>query len=434
MQAKLGRTSLTFTILVILFSSSVGCRTTRQSMSGLPGLGWVAPRDQMEFDELADSDVDEDLETPSSQAEPYSPTSVAQKDRKSTNESYPSTGFPSAYDRSKADSSTTGLTQSGSQKGFYNDKYESTATDDRYARDDYARDDYNSADAYGSTNTQSDYVARSGDSNSFGSNSRTDSYADSQTTPYEADYTADRYRDTPTEANSDASRYDSYADDSKGLVDSYGDSARNTIDQYGQRAQEYTQNASEYGKELVDRTQKTVDGYGDSLSDAYNSASDYVNNARENLGDQAQGLRDKVYDGVNGARDTAADRFNQFGQQANDSYERGVDALQNNLQSAREAVSNATTNAANSVADKYNQWADEPAESTENSATGQYPPQQSVTNDPRLDSNNRSSVAPSSYDQPWRPGTTSSYPANKSQDSSYNRNYNSVQPAGYAPR
>ena len=68
MQAKLGRTSLTFAILLLVSISSIGCRTTRQSMSGLPGMSWVAPRDQMEFDELADSEVG--LEPPSSQAEP----------------------------------------------------------------------------------------------------------------------------------------------------------------------------------------------------------------------------------------------------------------------------------------------------------------------------------------------------------------------------
>ena len=122
--------SITRLVLVVALSgavlSSIGCRSTRSSLAGLPGMAWVGPRDEdATFGSWADSDRPS-LPTPSQQATPQLATdsgtaskrevpssqrspqrglsdSLASGTKGSTPETeYPDTGYPSTYAENKS--------------------------------------------------------------------------------------------------------------------------------------------------------------------------------------------------------------------------------------------------------------------------------------------------------------------------------------------
>ena len=144
-------------VIVGIGLTSTGCRSTRSSLSSLPGMGWLGPQ-EADFSELSSEEGKSQLPPPSEAATPEVVTSGSQSKRSlaatpaSPITKYPDTGYPTTLPgetRSAADSggyaagrsapaldgqgspsSTSSVSRSGeTQHGFYGDQYPASGAD-----------------------------------------------------------------------------------------------------------------------------------------------------------------------------------------------------------------------------------------------------------------------------------------------------------------
>ncbi|MCA9217714.1 MAG: hypothetical protein KDB27_31815 [Planctomycetales bacterium] len=442
-----------------------GCHATRQSLSGLPGLSWVAPSDELDFEEYADDDTD--LTPPSETVKPKSITSAASDDD-ATEKSYADTGLPSPYDVAKsAKKYATGkydetVSNTQSQVDRYAsdsvqkyeaeanrlaDEYKSTvdsyrddlnstsdsvagrASDYADAATDYAGDRYaesrNAVDSYADhansyANTASNYADSAQDAvESYAANPASTAYQDDYTDKY-AQYsdtgTQTEYQDTATAgdqySNPIQDTVDSYADTARDTIGEYSDRMRDTVDSYGDVAVDAAQ---DYATSAVDTATNAVQPYADQAQDAYDQYTETATDTYEAVQDA----------GVNAAEEMA-DRYGAATHEAGNFVDRGVGALAKGQKTIHSAATNLTNRASqsfgtarNSIAETakgaYGAVAEKATEAYGYVADRRMPSDRTTTADSISDDTATESSAYTSQPNirrtaPWRPGSTATYP------------------------
>jgi ElaB/YqjD/DUF883 family membrane-anchored ribosome-binding protein len=392
-------------LVALVICVAFGCRSTRQTMSSWPGLGWMAPRESgMDFEEIAHDGSVEELATPSEQSSPVTPYSVAQDAAQSANTTpdYPDTGYPSTYGNDRGPGrygestrSTAASGQRSGKRGFYNERYnEYAGTDDPGSRSEAA-----TGDRYGQPSAKD--VAGGTD----------ESYRD----------TINRYRNS--------------------INRSVG-STRDELNGYVERTRSGAANPRSDLREDLDGT--LSDGAQNIADDIRDTAAAGYNQLKDQAGEPLDRVRGAI--GQKGAN--LADQTNETTRYASDQVERGVNSLRDRMNQVDDAVADGVSDAVSGVTNRFQQTQEpeynsvppnsgeydtphdsshqsfgDPGSDREHSNVGddreppatELGPASGNYGQPRTQPYGHPSTQPTTQParqpaQPWRPGSTSSYP------------------------
>lgn len=326
-------------IALVVFLSvpllTTGCRSTRNGLSGLPGMGWVAADDGGIPSWGSDSD-DSGLPPPSTEATPQTTDAQASKD------GYPDTGFPSPYgkdgkvvrsggsyptghfDKSRAinpaeTESLEAATVGNTQKGFYGEDYadesQDVAGNEPSSRDDYRGDYDGYSDAYTSEDYPSNSPRTSDADPRFEQLGSADN--DSALDPYERDAQGDL--EMPDESNG----YEKFSQDVRDQIRGGAEAIADGAERVGDRVQDFARDQGDSIRSTVrdgyDRVVPPTNDLGDDLA---NDSQGYADDAAYPADNGGVGQDDYSTDPYSGYPDTTADASNDY---PSDSYDQGTD-------------------------------------------------------------------------------------------------------------
>ncbi len=268
-----------FALLVVLSLTlmTTGCRSTRNGLSGLPGMRWLAAEEVPNWG----SDAEEPgLPPPSREATPQLTTTTnTSRDQ----ESYPDTGYPSPYNDdvggSSSDSYPTGhyddsnslsvsdgvdaATVGNTQQGFYGDEY----GDDRRGLADDDSSSTDSYDRYEDSYADQDYSSDASDADPQFEQMGDGAYDQAEVDPYERDAQGDL--STPEDSGGLRDGYEKF---SRGIRDG-AEAIAGGAERVGDRVQDFAREQGENIRSTVrdgydrmnlppnDLDQTTTDGY-----------------------------------------------------------------------------------------------------------------------------------------------------------------------------
>lgn len=273
---------------------ATGCRTTRQTMSNLPGMSWVSPGDNVTFEEYAD-DSTVDIETPSEKAKPYS---VAQERSKSQDGGkYPDTGYPSPYSGSKdseggrydvADYDSPGSSEDNtSDRGRSGDLNDGDVHDDDFTGSKPIDDESESVRTYDTYSQKAkqfaDDAGRAGEGALNSARDAVDSTAS----------TTDEYSDDDA-----VDQRDEFADQVQREADEFEERSRDIASGYAEQAQSGLDEAGDRGGQAFDGPVDTAREQADRWSDGVESTAQEGRDLADDRYSEASGATDRVADDV----------------------------------------------------------------------------------------------------------------------------------------
>lgn len=435
--------------LVICVGMPMGCRSTRSSVSRVPGMGWLSSSEDVQFDGadplIAGPTKPADEATPelasrqgtSKPRAPYQASSAPDRDEYAASSSsssagetgtgdYPDTGYPSPYDAAGSETS----------RGFYG---RGDASEDRYAAsdDNYQSpvDDYESAPATegGYEDDYESYVASDYDASGYGAPSSDNEgrygtgseSADDYVSAYEDDLRspvddlADRVSDARNEFNGvAAAARDRYEDVVTSDADSSFEDARtDLINQAAEEVDRYRNQADQY---LAPREGRP--GISDTASGLVNNVRDQVQGVAEGVQDRVRGGVDRIseatQDLANGAGTLARDGVNGINRGAQDLGGEVRDDVRDQMDrfdsGARGAADQLSQNATDAYDEAY-QAADDLTEDALDAVQGGYDTVRDYAADrvddllPPAETERQPAQTAPRTDTPWRPGGTRDY-------------------------
>jgi hypothetical protein len=251
-------------VVVSLSLFSTGCRSTRNGLSGLPGMSWLAAEEVPSWDSGSE---DPGLPPPSSEATPQ----LSSDTTTNQDSTYPDTGYPSPYnengkvvrsggsyptghfDKSQAvnadnvEAATVGTTQ----QGFYGD--------------DYSDESQDVADSDGPSNDYGNYA---------------DSYADQD---YSSD--ADPQFEQLGDANQESATVDSYERDAQGdlSMPEEANGLRDGYEKFSQGVRDGAEAVADSVERIGDRVQGFAREQGDNFRSTARDGDDSMNLPRNSL-------------------------------------------------------------------------------------------------------------------------------------------------------
>ncbi len=407
----------------------VGCRSTRNSISGLPGMGWMASQDEPNVSDwetepstLAKPNEDATPQLASRGKATSSSSKSAERSETKSSNGYPDTGMAdySAISRSTSESARDKYA-AGKYGGSSRDTETPAASGPSYStaraggapkRGFYTASGDDAGDA--ASRTENEDTASSAESDLDRGYSRYSKAAKSAIGDAKSDFQSARNSASELSSNAtkSASRYardardtaEDLASDASEAAEDAQETTGNLADDmksgYQKASREFTSQMSEAKSDVAAASRNVVEDAEESARSAYqeaaDAASEEVEDTKEEVAEKGRELKEAAVSSLKRANDAADELATSGVEAAEGSVKRAYSRFQNRFAAAAEDASSDTAEAteSSSSADAQEDAASDTAENA---------PTESESD---LDEPPATKKRPA---KPWRPGSTGSY-------------------------